>query len=134
VQPGKEQRILLELPPELPPVLVDAEMVRRVLINLLENATKYTPPSSTIILGASQRPGEVELWVRDNGPGIPTGEQERIFEKYTRVDLPNRPRGLGLGLAFCRLAVEMHGGRIWVESEPGQGACFRFTLPVPAGA
>ncbi len=134
VQPGKEQRILLDLPPGLPQVLVDGEMVRRVLINLLENAAKYTPASSTITLGASRRPGEVELWVRDNGPGIPAGEQERIFEKYARVELPNRPRGLGLGLAFCRLAVEVHGGRIWVESDPGQGACFRFTLPAAAGA
>lgn len=127
VQPGKCQEIELAVPDELPDVLVDGEMVRRVLINLLENAVKYTPPSSTITLGASQRPGEVEMWVEDNGPGIPPTERERIFEKYARVERNNK--GLGLGLAYCRLAVESHGGRIWVESEPGNGACFRLTLP-----
>ena len=133
VQPGKGHRIEINIPPELPQVYVDGEMVRRVLINLLENAIKYTPPSSTITLGACDRQGEVEMWVQDRGPGIPNTERERIFEKYTRVDLPNQPQGLGLGLAYCRLAVEAHGGRIWVESEPGEGACFRFTLPSKNG-
>jgi PAS domain S-box-containing protein len=133
IQPGKGHRIEIDIPTELPQVYVDGELVRRVLINLLENAIKYAPPSSTITLGACDRQGEVEMWVQDSGPGIPITERERIFEKYTRVELPNRPKGLGLGLAYCRLAVEGHGGRIWVESEPGKGSCFRFTLPVKDG-
>jgi signal transduction histidine kinase len=68
--------------------------------------------------------------VQDSGPGIQAHYQERIFEKFTRVGLKDGPKGLGLGLAFCRLAVAAHGGRIWVESEPGKGAAFRFTLPL----
>jgi signal transduction histidine kinase len=67
--------------------------------------------------------------VSDNGPGIPPEDQERIFEKFARMQRKGRPKGLGLGLAFCRLAVEAHGGRIWVESEPDQGSSFYFTLP-----
>ena len=77
----------------------------------------------------------VHIWVHDNGPGIPAAEQERIFEKFTRLEGANLPKGFGLGLAYCRLAVQAHGGRIWVESEPGMGARFIFTLPVaPEGS
>ncbi|MEJ5225861.1 MAG: ATP-binding protein, partial [Anaerolineales bacterium] len=70
--------------------------------------------------------------VRDNGLGIPPEDRERIFEKFARLKTENSPTGLGLGLAFCRLAVEAHGGRIWVESAPGQGSNFIFTLPIEA--
>jgi len=72
----------------------------------------------------------VVLWVQDNGPGIAPEDQERIFEKYTRLAGKGMPLGLGVGLAFCRLAIEAHGGRIWVESEAGKGARFSFTLPI----
>jgi len=68
--------------------------------------------------------------VRDSGPGIPEEDRERIFDKFTRVTRDSRPKGIGLGLAFCRLAVEAHGGRIWVESQEGQGSTFHFTLPI----
>jgi signal transduction histidine kinase len=71
--------------------------------------------------------------VKDNGPGIPAAEQERIFDKFTRLQDNNKPGGLGIGLAFCRLAVLGHGGHIWVESEPGKGAAFHFTFPIAAG-
>jgi two-component system sensor histidine kinase KdpD len=125
---------VVQVPAGLPLVRVDAEMIRRVLVNLLENALKYTPPSSTITVGAREAAaqscrGGVELWVQDTGPGLPPEEHERIFEKFARSDRSLAARGLGLGLFFCRLAVEGHGGRIWVESEPGAGACFKFTLP-----
>jgi signal transduction histidine kinase len=70
------------------------------------------------------------MWVTDNGPGIPLAEQDRIFDKYTRLRGNSKAGGLGIGLAFCRLAVLGHGGQIWVESEPGSGATFHFTLPV----
>ena len=103
-------------------ILVDVDMIHRVLINLLENAIKFTPVRGRIEVGGRVESAEwVRLWVRDNGPGIPPAEQERIFEKFTRLHGKKRPGGLGVGLAFCRLAVNGHGGRIWVESEPQRG-------------
>jgi signal transduction histidine kinase len=132
VMPHAEQRqqtVQVELSPDLPPVNADREMIRRVLINLLENAVKYSPPGAHIRAGARREGQMVRFWVADNGPGIPKEEQERIFHKYDRGSA-KRGKGLGLGLAFARLAVQAHGGTIGVESEPGQGALFCFTLPV----
>lgn len=116
----------------LPLVWVDVDMIHRVLINLLENAIKFTPASGKIDIGAqtSEDGLFVKFWVRDNGPGIPPIERERIFEKFTRLRGKNKPGGLGVGLAFCRLAVHAHGGEIWVESEVGTGTTFWLTLPV----
>jgi NtrC-family two-component system sensor histidine kinase KinB len=117
-------------PADLPMIEMDVDMIRRVLINLLENAVKYTRGGGQISVSATRRPGEVCVAVRDTGPGIPPREQQRIFDKFTRLHQEGYAKGLGLGLAFCRLAVEAHGGRIWVESELGQGSTFSFTLPV----
>jgi NtrC-family two-component system sensor histidine kinase KinB len=117
-------------PADLPMIEMDADMIRRVLINLLENAVKYTRGGGQITISATRGPGEVCVAVRDTGPGIPPREQQRIFDKFTRLHQEGYAKGLGLGLAFCRLAIEAHGGRIWVESEVGQGAKFSFTLPV----
>lgn len=116
----------------LPDLDVDADMIRRVLVNLLENAVKFTPVDGAIQIGARHQENLIEMWVKDTGPGISPEDQERIFDKYTRLDLRGGPRGSGLGLAFCRFAVVAHGGTIWVESSPGEGACFRFSLPVIA--
>ena len=127
---NKNQTIAILIPEDIPPVWVDPDMIRRVLTNLLENAVKYTPAGSQISVGAQVLDGQVLMWVQDTGPGIPLGEQDRIFDKFTRLHGRSGPRGFGLGLAFCRLAVEAHGGRIWVESGPEIGACFKFTLPV----
>jgi len=127
---GRRQTISAELPPELPPIWVDEDMARRVLINLMENAVKFTPTNGHVEAGANQENHWVHLWVKDNGPGIPAAEQERIFDKFTRLRGSNRASGLGIGLAFCRLAVLGHGGKIWVESEPGKGSVFHFTFPV----
>ena len=113
----------------LPRVMVDEDMILRVLINLLENASKYTQTQGEISIQATQSDGMIMVRVQDNGPGIAPAEQQRIFEKFSRIQRKDRPKGLGLGLAFCRLAVEAHGGRIWVESEPGSGSTFSFTLP-----
>ena len=126
----KSIQVISSVPPEIPPVLVDADMIRRVLVNLAENAVKFAPPGGKIYIGAKKDGQYVQLWVEDTGPGIPAQEQERIFDKFTRLTPEGGPRGLGLGLAFCRLAVTGHGGRIWVESQPGCGARFNFTLPV----
>lgn len=128
---SKQQTIHSELLGGLPLVYVDGDMVRRVLINLLENAVKYSPVNSTIHLRAQAHAEWMHVTVQDNGRGVPRAEQEHIFEKFTRLDMPSSgARGLGLGLTFCRLAVESHGGRIWVESEEGQGARFTFTIPL----
>jgi len=126
---GKNQEISIVISGDLPQVIVDSDMIRRVLINLLENAVKYTPTDSKISVTSQVENGFVEVCVQDNGPGIPPGERERIFDKFTRLHTKDGPKGLGLGLAFCKLAIEKHGGRIWVEDAPEQGACFKFTLP-----
>ena len=104
-------------------------MIRRVLINLLENAIKYSRSEGRISVVLAQEESELRVGVSDDGPGISPEDQDRIFEKFARVQSRGRPKGLGLGLAFCRLAVEAHGGKIWVESRPGQGSTFSFTLP-----
>jgi NtrC-family two-component system sensor histidine kinase KinB len=116
----------------LPKVLVDTEMIRRVLINLLENAVKYSGEGQKITVGASRAGDFVEFWVKDEARGIPKAELERIFEKFARVQVgaSGNTKGLGLGLAYCKLAVEGHGGKIWVESELGKGSRFAFTVPI----
>lgn len=129
---AQNKRIEIEtsIPAELSQVFVDGDMIRRVLINLIENAVKFSPAGGKIYLGAREEEKFVQMTVDDTGPGIPSSEHKRIFEKFTRLHAKDGPRGLGLGLAYCRLAVNGHGGQIWVESEPGSGASFIFTLPI----
>ncbi len=127
---GRRQKITSRLPERLPSLWVDAGMSHRVLVNLIENAIKFTPTEGNIEVGVKKEGEWLQFWVRDNGPGIPPAEQERIFEKFTRLRGKTAPGGLGVGLAFCRLAVQGHGGRIWVESQDGKGATFHFTLPL----
>jgi signal transduction histidine kinase len=116
----------------LPMIWVDVDMIYRVLINLLENASKFTPVGGRIDIGAQTSLDGlfVQFWVRDNGPGIPPAERDRIFEKFTRLRNKIKTGGLGVGLAFCRLAVRAHGGEIWIDSEEGKGTTFWLTLPV----
>lgn len=133
VQPiasNKEQKIVLRVQEGLPPAQIDESMIQRVLINLLENAVKYTPPQSHITVGAALAGDKISFWVEDTGPGIPPEKRATIFDKYTRLHNKGGPKGIGLGLAYCRLAVEGHGGRIWVEEASSGGARFVFTLPV----
>jgi signal transduction histidine kinase len=125
---GKGIHLRQDIPARLPMVDVDLDMIRRVIINLIENAVKYTPGEGTVTVTAKSGAAELTVSVKDTGPGIPAGEQTRIFSKFTRLQREAAPKGLGLGLAFCKLAVEAHGGRIWVESQPGHGATFNFTL------
>ena len=129
VTSGRHQVLLSDLPAELPAIWVDEDMARRVLINLMENASKFSPASGRIEFGARPEGTMIHMWVKDNGPGIPQAEQDHIFDKFIRLHGNNRPGGLGIGLAFCRLAVVGHGGQIWVESNSGQGAAFHFTFP-----
>lgn len=133
VQPltnSKSQQVIVELPDKMPILQIDEDMIRRVLINLLENAVKFSPSKSQISIGARCEEDIVEFWVQDSGAGIPAEMQEKVFEKFTRLRPESGPKGLGLGLAFCRMAVEAHGGKIWVKSKPNKGSRFLFTLPV----
>jgi PAS domain S-box-containing protein len=126
---GKGIVLQKDISPRLPMVDVDIDMIRRVIINLIENAVKYTPGQGSVTVGARTGAQEMTITVNDTGPGIPPGEHQRIFSKFARLQREAAPKGLGLGLAFCKLAVEAHGGRIWVDSAPGKGATFSFTLP-----
>lgn len=130
---GRHQMIETKVSDKLSNVWVDADMMRRVLINLLENAIKFSKAEAKIEIGAKKDGRLIEFWVRDTGPGIPSSEHKRIFEKFARVKGKEHPSGLGIGLAFCRIAVQAHGGTIWVESEEGKGSKFIFTLPVMDG-
>jgi PAS domain S-box-containing protein len=127
---GRRQTVEAQIGDQLPDIWVDADMMRRVFINLLENAIKFSKVETKIVIGAQKERGSMRFWVQDSGPGIPPSEQKRIFEKFARVKGKDKPGGLGIGLAFCRIAVQAHGGTIWVESEEGKGSKFIFTLPV----
>jgi two-component system, OmpR family, sensor histidine kinase KdpD len=116
----------------------DAVLIEQLLVNLLENAAKHTPPGTAIEVAAHQLEGEVEVEVADHGPGLPPGEEQRVFDKFHRTGPnANRGPGVGLGLAICRAIVLAHGGRIQAGARPGGGASFRFTIPLeglpPAG-
>ena len=125
-----EVEISSEVQGQFPVLRVDQDMIRRVLVNLVTNAIKYSPRLGRVRITASQREEALKFSVIDQGPGILPQYQGRIFDKFARVQYEGAPTGVGLGLAFCRLAVEAHGGRIWVESAPGQGSTFSFTLPL----
>jgi two-component system sensor histidine kinase KdpD len=121
----------VDVPDDLPPVLLDYVAIDQVLSNLVENAAKHTPPGSEIEVSARARDGEVQVTVADNGPGIPPEALPRLFEPFYRVDMPGRAaQGTGLGLTVAKGLVEAHGGRIWAENRPEGGARFVFTLPL----
>ncbi|MGD2144360.1 MAG: ATP-binding protein [Anaerolineae bacterium] len=126
----KEQKLTAEIPPNLPSVEVDRDMLIRVLTNLLDNAAKFTPTEGEIALTLEKAPQMVLFKVSDTGPGVPPESKERIFERFTRLESTKRTRGTGLGLPFCKLAVEAHGGEIWVDSTPGEGSHFTISVPI----
>ncbi|MBI4333375.1 MAG: PAS domain S-box protein [Chloroflexi bacterium] len=126
------RRFVIDVPEE-PQVEADPDRLGQVLYNLMENAVKYTPDGSEIRVFGRRQNGSLVIGVSDHGPGIPAGERERIFQPFVRLGgQPAPSRGAGLGLVVCRRLVEAHGGRIWVESEPGEGSTFFFTLPIRA--
>ena len=129
---GDDTRIDVSLPAVMPRVEGDAERTRQVLTNLVDNAIKYSPHGGRIELGVEADDGYARFTVRDQGLGIPLGEQKRVFEKFYRLD-PDHQRGIGgsgLGLYICRELVLSMNGRIWVESDVGRGATFVFELPI----
>ncbi len=123
--------VKIDVPADLPQVPLDPVIIEQVLINLLENATKYTPAGSQIDLSAREVDGAIEIEIADRGPGIAAADIDHVFEKFYRAGAGSG--GVGLGLTICRGIVGAHGGRIWVENRPGGGASFRFTLPLEPG-
>ncbi|HEY6463320.1 MAG TPA: DUF4118 domain-containing protein, partial [Polyangiaceae bacterium] len=121
------------VPDDLPLAPFDSALIEQVLINLLENATKYTPEGSPIDVTARVQDDAMLVEVADRGAGVPTHDAERVFEKFYRAR-EGEGGGVGLGLTICRGIVSAHGGRIWVEERPGGGASFRFTLPLERSA
>jgi PAS domain S-box-containing protein len=130
----RQIQVLTPVAVDLPRAMADPDRVQQVLVNLLSNAIKFSDVGGTVTVSAGHDGGEVWVSVADTGPGIPREHQELIFEKFHRVDNASTRRtgGTGLGLAICKAIVEEHGGRIRVESEPGHGSAFTFTLPVEA--
>ena len=126
---AKKHSVSISLARKIPQVTADRDMLERVLINLFQNAIKFTPTKGKIEFGVKKDGDDTLFWVLDSGPGVNPDYIDRIFDKYTRIHPDERIKGLGLGLAFCRLAIEGHGGRIWVENIPKGGAKFSFTIP-----
>jgi len=127
-----ERSLALELsvPDDLPFVDVDAARIEQVLMNLLGNAIKFTPPGGRIAIRATPNASRLEVSVADSGIGIPVEEQAHVFERFWQARHSSRRRGAGLGLAISKGIIEAHGGRIWVTSTPGEGSTFTFTLPL----
>ncbi len=134
-------QLTVKIEENLPKWRFDSDQITRVINNLLDNALKFTPGGGEVILWSRLETLPVDqdwllIGITDTGPGIPVDSQERIFEKFEQVNsIKGRRRGTGLGLAYCRLAVEAHGGKIWVESQPGSGSTFIIRLPrIPEGS
>lgn len=123
-------RVVVDIPAGMPPVHADRTRVELILFNLVSNAAKYSAESTEIRLSARQQHDFLVVSVSDHGVGIPPDQQPSLFEPFVRLDNPFRAKGLGLGLLVCKRLVEAHGGKIWVESEPGEGSTFSFTLPL----
>lgn len=129
---NRDIRIETNLTENVPPFAGDGDLLRRVLVNLIGNSLKFCPTGSKIIVGVLSDDENIKFSVRDNGPGIAPDDRKRIFDKWGQAENNKTGRKLssGLGLTFCRLAVEAHGGKIWVESELDEGSNFLFTIPL----
>jgi NtrC-family two-component system sensor histidine kinase KinB len=133
IEPQAEIRdisLTTRVAPNLPKVEIDSDMILRVVLNVLDNACKFTQMEGSVSLTAVAGEDIVEVKVEDDGPGIHPDHLDSIFEKFTRLRHQDEPKGTGLGLTFCKLAVEAHEGQIWAESELGHGTTIRFTLPL----
>jgi two-component system sensor histidine kinase KdpD len=125
-----QRPLSVQIDPGVSLVACDAVLIERVLANLLENAGKYTPAASPVDILVRPVEGELQVSVRDHGPGVAQGQEEIIFEKFTRGRTESATPGVGLGLAICRAIVGAHRGRIWVEPTHPHGASFTFSLPL----
>lgn len=129
-------QVSIDLSRELPTVRVDPVRVERILYNLVENAIKYSPNGGEVKVAAYQENDNLVVCVSDQGPGISPDDQHKLFQSFEQLGISSRKaiQGLGLGLKVCHTLVEAHGGRIWVESEPGKGSVFYFTIPIKGAA
>jgi signal transduction histidine kinase len=127
-----QRRIILsqQLDRELGEVEADQRKVRQILVNLLSNAVKFTPDGGRVVVSGARADGQVRISVSDMGVGIAAEELGRVFREFGQTASARGQEGTGLGLALTKRLVELHGGRIWVESAPSQGSTFAFTLPV----
>jgi two-component system sensor histidine kinase KdpD len=126
----KQHRLEVRLPRDLPLVRFDALLIERVLVNLLENASKYTPAGTRVVLSAEVVANQLKVSVSDNGPGLPAGREEALFQKFARGKRESATPGVGLGLAICRAIIESHHGTIVGVNRPGGGVTFSFMLPL----
>jgi len=126
----KQHHVEIHLPRDLPLVRFDALLIERVLVNLLENAAKYTPAGSTVTISAEVIADRLSISVSDNGPGLPPGQEDAVFEKFARGHRESATPGVGLGLAICRAIIDAHGGKIMGFNKRGGGATVNFTLPL----
>ncbi|EHC19572.1 histidine kinase [Fischerella thermalis WC542] len=128
---AKSLKVEKDIPKDLPQVYADPERIRQVLINLLDNAIKYTPEGGTIsVAGLHRTTQKVQFSIGDTGPGIPEENRDRIFENHFRLERDESKEGYGIGLCLCQRIIRAHYGQIWVDSSPSNGAWFHFTLPV----
>ena len=127
----REHAVATDIPPGLPLVEVDFGLIEHVMINLLENSVKYSPPGSEIGIEVRQVERALLVTVSDMGQPIPEGEREHVFDKFYRLEYAKSMDGTGLGLSICRGIVEGHGGMIWLDRSPGPGNRFTFSLPLP---
>jgi two-component system sensor histidine kinase KdpD len=130
----KGHTLVTRIPDDLPLARFDALLIERVIVNLLENASKYTPPGSTITLSAVAADNQLRVSVADDGPGLPVGREAAVFEKFTRGERESATPGVGLGLTICRAIIESHHGTIVGANRPEGGAIFTFTLPLGSGS
>jgi K+-sensing histidine kinase KdpD len=124
-----KHNLRIAIPDNLPPVLVDGSRIGEVITNLVENAVKYSPEGTDIMLNIEQQGDHLVIHVQDNGMGIPEEAWSKVFERFYRHSGSEKRKGFGLGLCICRGIVESHSGRIWVKSQPGRGSTFSFSLP-----
>ena len=124
----------VEVPTNLPMVMADGARIVQVLGNFLRNAIKFTPNGGRIVIGVERDDSGVVFSVRDTGAGIATANQSRVFDRYWHSSDGSRARGSGLGLSIAKGIVEAHGGHIWLQSSPGQGSTFSFSVPDHPGA
>src|SRR5262249_4681809 len=125
-------QLALEMPNDVPLVIMDEQRMGQVVTNLLSNALKFSPRGSTVTIAVKVSEASLHVWVRDEGEGIAPKDMSRLFQKFSQLDssTTRKAGGTGLGLVITKGIIEAHGGRIWVESEIGQGSSFHFTLPL----
>lgn len=124
------KKLIISIPPNLSLCECDPILIQRVIVNLLDNAAKFIPTGSMISVSATAGNNEMTIVIEDDGPGLPLGQEAKIFDKFSRGEIESNKPGVGLGLALCKTIVEAHGGKIFAENRVNGGARFTVTLPL----